>query len=203
MQLFAGDLLALRKDGFGAADLDGGVAVHGVDVRDSRRDDLLVVGLELFHVAAALRVADALTDDVLRGLGVDASEVLRVQRDLDDVAGLRGLLVFLRGVDKDVGVFVVDDVDHVLAKIDIELFLLGVDVAEDDVFAVIVSLLRNNEGVGDLLIEELYRDPLFRCHQLYGVKKLLIHNVALPFLWSSVIRKTRSRRVSRMRLLSC
>ncbi len=104
-----GDLLGLGQEGFDAAEVEQRVAV--VVLLDRARDDVALAVRELLVHLAPLDVADELHEDLLGGLGRDASEVLGrgvpLARDIAlevelesphlDLAGL--------GVDLDFGVF--------------------------------------------------------------------------------------------------
>src|SRR5699024_11086918 len=73
--VFGADLLALRQDRLGLADLERKRARLRVDALHKRADQLLVAASELLHHLAALAVADALADDVARRLRGDAAEL--------------------------------------------------------------------------------------------------------------------------------
>ena len=107
-------------------------------------DQLALAVRELVEDLVALDLAHALEDDLLRGLGADAAEVLGVELlDLDHVAGL-GVVLGLAGlVDRDLDHRVLDLVDDVAAAIDVDLAAVRLDADED-------VLLAGDAAVGGL-----------------------------------------------------
>ena len=91
-----GDLLGLGQERLDLAEVEQRVAV--VALLDDAGDDVALAPGVLLVLEVALGFADPLQDDLLRGLGGDAAEVVgRVVPLADDVAVLVELLAVRRG----------------------------------------------------------------------------------------------------------
>ena len=129
-------LLGLGQEGFDPAEIEQRVALVGL--LDDAGDDLAFLARVLLVLALALDVADALEDDLLRGLRGDASEVVGCVVPLaNDIAFLVELLR-----------------DHLdLAGLDVDLDQRLFGRARH-------ALVRRHERVGERLEHDLDRDPL-------------------------------------------
>ena len=84
-QVFLGNHLVARQQGFDLASLDDGVtALHALD---GAGDDVLAATQEVGQNLLALGIADFLQDDLLGRLGTDTTEVDGFQRLLEKIAG--------------------------------------------------------------------------------------------------------------------
>src|SRR5699024_3867368 len=92
-QLLAADLLGSRQHSLALLAARDYVQIRiaraRVDAGDHAGQDLVLLALKLRDHHAALRLADALDDDLLGGLGRDAAERLGRDVDIDDVADHR------------------------------------------------------------------------------------------------------------------
>ena len=104
-------------------------------------------GLDLAQLLAALSLTDALTDDVLCGLGCDAAKVLGLEGGHDAVAHLIALADVLSLGNADLAVLVVPVlIGHdVLDEGDVELAGVGVDLDHDVVVLDLVVLLHGDD----------------------------------------------------------
>ena len=108
---------------------------------------------------AALGLADALTDDVLCGLGGDAAKVLGLEGGHDAVAHLIALADVLSLGDADLAVLVVPVlIGHdVLDEGDVELAGVGVDLDHDVVVLDLVVLLHGDDDSSLDLVDQVLR----------------------------------------------
>src|SRR5690606_8062256 len=97
----AWDLLLVRDDAGRAAEVhEERAALHALH---DARDDLALLVAEFLEDGELLRLADLLDYHLLRGLRRDAAEVvLRLEREDDLLADLRGALDALRVLDEHV-----------------------------------------------------------------------------------------------------
>ena len=126
---------------------------------------------------AALGLADALTNDVLCGLGGNAAKVLGLERGDDAVAHFVGLADLLGLGDADLGVLVVPVlVGHdVLDQGHIKAAGIGVDVHLDVVLLDLVVLLDGNDDGGlDLLDQVLCGDAALVLQHGESFKKFVV-----------------------------
>ena len=135
-----------------------------LDPVDRAGDELALAAGELVEDLVALDLADALEHDLLGGLGADPSEHVAVELlGLDDVAGLGGLVVGLRVVDRDLGQFVLDLLDDEAGAEDADLPGLGVDADLDVLFTGDASIRRL-----DTVLDGA--DQLLSGHLLLGIE---------------------------------
>ena len=137
----------------------------------------MCAGLDLAELLVALGLADALTDDVLCGLGGNAAKVLGLERGDDAVAHFVGLADLLGLGDADLGVLVVPVlVGHdVLDQGHIEAAGIGVDVHFDVVLLDLVVLLDGNDDGGlDLLDQVLCGDAALVLQHGESFKKFVV-----------------------------
>ena len=176
----------LDEAGVGAADHDAGAALAGhhindallgVNAGDGGLHDVVGAGLDLAQLLAALGLADALTDDVLCGLGGDAAEVLGLEGGHDPVAHLIALADVLCLGDADLAVLVVPVlVGHdVLNEGDVELAGLGVDLDHDVVVLDLIVLLHGNDDSSlDLVDQVLCRNAALVLQHGESFKKFVV-----------------------------
>ena len=133
------------------------------------------MALILLHDALPFRFPDALPDHMLGSLGRDASEVLGLQRDLNDVAHSGSLVVLgSLGLEDLIG-GVLDLLYNGLAHRYIEASGLGVDLHHIVLSAVLVPLDGDGDGGFDLFDQVLHGDALFLFQHRQCFKKFLIH----------------------------
>ena len=133
--------------------------------------------LDLAQLLAALGLADALTDDVLCGLGCDAAEVLGLERGDDTVADLVALAQLLSLGQADLSMLIVPVLigDDVLQQGHIELAGGGVDLDHDVVVLDLVVLLdSDHDGCLDLLDQVLRGDAALVLQHGESFKKFII-----------------------------
>ena len=133
--------------------------------------------LDLAQLLAALGLADALTDDVLCGLGCDAAEVLGLERGDDAVADLVALAQLLSLGQADLSVLIVPVLigDDVLQQGHIELASGGVDLDHDVVVLDLVVLLdSDHDGCLDLLDQVLCGDAALVLQHGESFKKFIV-----------------------------
>ena len=174
----AGHLLGAGQDGLAAlAQVQGHDALLRVHTGDGGLHDVVCAGLDLAQLLAALGLADALTNDVLCGLGGNAAKVLGLERGDDAVAHFVGLADLLGLGDADLGVLVVPVlVGHdVLDQGHIEAAGTGVDVHLDVVLLDLVVLLDGNDDGGlDLLDQVLCGDAALVLQHGESFKKFVV-----------------------------
>ena len=156
----AGHLLVAGQDGLAAlAQIEGNDALLGVNAGDGGLHDVVGAGLDLAQLLAALGLADALTDDVLCGLGGDAAKVLGLEGGHDPVAHLIALADVLCLGDADLAVLVVPVlIGHdVLDEGDVELAGVGVDLDHDVVVLDLVVLLHGDDDSSLDLFDQVLR----------------------------------------------
>ena len=174
----AGDLLVAGQHSAAAlAQIQHNVAALGVDGDDGSGDQLMCAGLHLAALQVALTLAQALTDDVLCGLGSNAAKFLGLEgRDhaLADLVALADLLGILQA---DLGVGVLDLLHDVTQQAGTERTELGVNVHNDIVVLDLVVLLdRNDDGRLDLVDQVVLGQAalLFQCRK--GLKKFVVRS---------------------------
>ena len=77
----------------------GYVAAHRVGTDNGGGDNLVLTALEFFKYLTSFRLADALFDNMLRGLGGYAAELLCFKRNVYNVAHLGFFIIFNRLVN--------------------------------------------------------------------------------------------------------
>ena len=179
-QHLAGDLLAFGEDGLALLDLQRDVPLDGVHLEHRGRDDLEFLILIFLQQLPALRLADALADDVLGRLRRDPAEILGLQRDFDLAALLHRGVVLVGVLQQDFGVGVLDLLDRVLAHRDIEAPAVRVDLDHVLVGAAHVPLDCNGDGALDLLDERVAGNPLLLLQKAQCLKKFGVHSSLAP-----------------------
>ena len=105
--VLAADLLAGGEPGFGAvralSETDGQIAGVVVHAQDGAGEDLMLLGREAVENHAALGLTDALDDDLLGGLGGDATEGLGLDILADEIADGAVRVDLPGGVQLDLG----------------------------------------------------------------------------------------------------
>ena len=138
LDVLGADLLALREHGLGLADFQrerAGLRIHALN---QRADELLMAALEFLHHLAALAVADALADDVSRGLRRNAAKLLRIETVAHKAAELCAGVILLRDLERDLAVRVLRGLDDLLAQKHVKLALLRIHIDDDVLVAVAV-----------------------------------------------------------------
>ena len=194
MQHLAADALRRGEHGLGivrvGADLQKRAAGARVDLIDDAGEDLVLLGIEFFINHAALRLADALNDDLLCSLRRDAAELLGLDRDADHVADLGALADAVRRLLADLNIRVDDARDDRL--LDDHLDLLFV-LVENDLHIVLavgrVLAERRQHGLTDLLIHIFARNTFFFFDICNCVKKFCVHG-RIPFPYMVRCRRT-------------
>ena len=146
-----GHLLRLGQQRLHLAEIEQRVAVVGL--LDDPGDDVALAAGVLLVLHLALRLADALEDDLLGRLGGDAAEVGRGVVPLADDPAV--LVEFLR--------------DHP------DLAALGVDLDERLLGGVGHPLVGRHERVGQSLEQDLEVDPLLPFDDPEGLHQLEVH----------------------------
>src|SRR2546430_2159151 len=173
----ARDLLPLREDRLGLADLEDHVTL--LDPMDDAPEDLPLLARELRVDSLALRVPDLLQDHLLGGLGRDPPELLRwsLLLELELVAEL-GLFVQRLGFGQaDLDPVVGHLLDDLLAPVDPEVAALPVDV-HAHVVGRAEGLPRGREQGGlQRLEEDLLVDPLLATDLFDDGDQLPVHRL--------------------------
>ena len=179
----AADLLRSRKDGLALLAAGNNVQISAaaarVDAGDRSVQDLVLLALELGDDHATLRLADALNDDLLCGLGSDAAERLGRDVDVDDVADLRIYLVVSSLLEGDllVGLIKVLGADDRLAHVHADGLFLAVRLDVNVVsHAVVIALVSGDECLTYAIEHVVHRDALLFFELFQGVKKFCVHH---------------------------
>ena len=169
-QLFAGHLLGLGQHSLILANLQSGIAGDRVYPQHLSRDQLLILALELLHQLAPLRLANALADHMLGSLCDNAAELLGLQRNINGLAHLGALLDGLGLFQSQIRVRVLHFLNHILGHIHLKALLLRVNVAMDNVLAVVVVLGSHHDGGRNFFIQVILRDSLLLRQHLHCIK---------------------------------
>ena len=164
------DLLSRRQHGFRLAEVDVDVVV--LDALDEARQDVTLAAHELLVDDAALCLADALDDDLLRRLSGDAAEIRRRHLDLDDVAYLVVRLDRAGLSQRDLRDLVLRVLDDRLDRVDMIVTRLSGKRDADILRRAKVALVSRDQGSLDGLEEDLFIDAfllaeLFERHQKF------------------------------------
>ena len=150
----------------------------------------MLLGVELLVDHAALRLADALNDDLLGCLRRDAAELLGLDRDADHVADLGALADAVRRFLADLNIRVDDARDDRLRDDHLDLLLV---LVENDLHVVLtvgrVLAERRQHGLTDLLIHIFARNTFFFFDICNCVKKFCVHG-RIPFPYMVRCRRT-------------
>ena len=137
----------------------------------------MCAGLDLAELLVALSLADALTDDVLCGLGGNTAKIAGLERGDDAVAHFVGLADLLGLGDADLGVLIVPVLigDNVLHQSDVELAAVGVDLHQNVVVLDLIVLLdSDHDGSLDLLDQVLCGDAALVLQHGESFKKFVV-----------------------------
>ena len=194
MQLLAADALRRGEHCLGivgvGADLQKRAAGARVDLIDDAGEDLMLLGVELLVDHAALRLSDALNDDLLGSLRRDAAELLGLDRDADHVADLGALADAVRRLLADLDIRVDDARDDRLLDDHLDLLFR---LVENDLHVVLavgrVLAERRQHGLTDLLIHIFARNTFFFFDICNCVKKFCVHG-RIPFPYMVRCRRT-------------
>ena len=175
-EALAGDLLVTGQNGAAAlAQIQHDAAVFGVDGGDGGGDQLVCAGLHLAALQAALALTQTLTDDVLGGLGGDASELLGFQRGDHTLTDLVALAHFLGVLEADLRVGVLDLLHDVAQQAGAECADFGVNVHDDVVVLDLIVLFHGNDDGGlDFFYQIILRQTalFFQCGK--GLKEFVV-----------------------------
>ena len=193
-QFLAGDLLAGEQQGLSGLRAGADPQGHGVgaggDPGHHAGEDLVLLGVELLVDHAALRLADALNDDLLGSLRRDAAELLGLDRDADHVADLGALADAVRRLLADLDIRVDDARDDRLLDDHLDLLFR---LVENDLHVVLavgrVLAERRQHGLTDLLIHIFARNTFFFFDICNCVKKFCVHG-RIPFPYMVRCRRT-------------
>ncbi len=157
-----------RQHGFRLAEVDVDVVV--LDALDEARQDVTLAAHELLVDDAALCLADALDDDLLRRLSGDAAEIRRRHLDLDDVAYLVVRLDRAGLSQRNLRDLVLRVLDDRLDRVDMIVTRLSGKRDADILRRAKVALVSRDQGSLDGLEEDLFIDAfllaeLFERHQ--------------------------------------
>ena len=172
----AGDLLVAGQNGAAAlAQVKDDVAALGVDGNDGGGDQLMGTRLHLAALQVALALAQALTDDVLCGLGSNTAKFLGLEgRDhaLADLVALTDLLGILQA---DLGVGVLDLLHDVTQQAGAESAQFRVDINDDVVVLDLVVLLdRDDDGCLDLFDQVVRGQAAFLFQRSKSLKEFVV-----------------------------
>mgnify|MGYP000850165420 CR=1 FL=1 len=186
-KVLAGDLLGEQQRGIARAGVQHDIAVHLIHADDRRGDDLLALRLIFLDDVGALRLADALHDDLLCGQRGKTAQILGLDLDLEDRAELHALVLRLRVGKRDLRDGVLDLLDDLELLEHTDRLLLRVDVHAHVGVAVLVTLVRADERRLDLLQHVCLRNASFLFDQVQRLKKFRVHVLtqaaaAAPFL---------------------
>ena len=203
---FAADLLRSRKDSLALLAAGNNVQISAaaarVDAGDRSVQDLVLLALELGDDHATLRLADALNDDLLCGLGSDAAERLGRDVDVDDVADLRIYLVVGSLLEGDllVGLIKILGADDRLAHVHTDGLFLAVRLNVNVVgHAVVVALVSGDECLTYAVEHVVHRDALLFFELFQGVKKFCVHHFFQSNSFLYLDRKTNCGNVLRLK----
>ena len=194
MQHLAADALRRGEHGLGivrvGADLQKRAAGARVDLIDDAGEDLMLLGVELLVDHAALRLADALNDDLLGCLRRDAAELLGLDRDADNVADLGALADAVRRFLTDLHIRIDHARDNRLLDDHFDLLFC---LIENDLHVVLaigrVLAERRQHGLTDLLVHIFARNTFFFFDICNCVKKFCVHG-RIPFPYMVRCRRT-------------
>ena len=134
------------------------------------------LGLHLAVQLAALGLADALTDDVLCGLGGDAAELLGLEGGHHTLAHLIGLADGVGLLQAQLGVGVLHLFHHVLHQVHREAPVQRVDLHQNVLVLHLVVLLDgDDDGSLDLLDQVFGGEAALLAKHVQGLKKLCVH----------------------------
>ena len=194
MQHLAADALRRGEHGLGivrvGADLQKRATGARVDLIDDAGEDLVLFGVELLVDHAALRLANALNDDLLGSLRRDAAELLGLDRDADHVADLGALADAVRRFLTDLHIRIDHARDNRLLDDHFDLLFC---LIENDLHVVLaigrVLAERRQHGLTDLLVHIFARNTFFFFDICNCVKKFCVHG-RIPFPYMVRCRRT-------------
>ena len=132
-------------------------------------------GLHLAALQVALALAQALTDDVLCGLGSDTAEFLGFQRGDHALADLVALADLLGIFQADLSVGVLDLLHDVTQQAGAESAQLRVDINDDVVVLDLVVLLdRDDDGCLDLFDQVVRGQAAFLFQRSKSLKEFVV-----------------------------
>ena len=136
----------------------------------------MLLGGELFIYDAALRLTDALNDDLLCSLSRDAAELLRLDRHGDNVAHLGTAAVLLCGFENNFVAGILDLFDDGLVDVHLKALLLLVKDDLNIILALGIVLAEGcKHGLLDLLVHIAAGNALFFFDILDCFKKFSVH----------------------------
>ncbi len=179
-EVLALDALVGHEHGLGklavGGDADGHRTVSRLDMADDAGEDLMLLGGELLVNDAALRLADALDDDLLCRLGGDAAELLGLHGNGDQIAELGAAADLPGGLEIDLVAGVLDLLHHGLHDVHLDALLVLVDDDLDIVLTLgIVAAESRQHGLTDFIVHIVAGNAFFLLDVLDGFKKFSVH----------------------------
>ena len=171
----ARNLLCLRKNSLTLTYLEHCVSCNRVNLINLCGNKFLILALEFLKHFSSFCLTNTLTDNMLCSLSNDSAELLCFKRNVDGLADLCTLANKLCLLESKVCIWVFNFLYNILCNIDLDSHLLGVDVAMNDVLAVIIMLSRNNDCSRNLIIKVFLGNAFFCRKHFYCFKKFLIH----------------------------
>ena len=181
----AGHLLVAGQNSLAAlAQIQRNDALLGIHAGNGGLHDVMCAGLDLAELLVALGLADALTDDVLCGLGGNTAKIAGLERGDDAVAHLVAAADLACLGHTDLGVLVVPVLvcHDILDQRHIKAAGVGVDVHTDVILLDLIVLLDGNDdsrldlfdqvfcGDAALMLQhgERFKKVLIRCCHFSG-----------------------------------
>ena len=161
------------------AGIDDDVAGVGIDALDGRRDDFILLGLVFLDHHAALRLTDALNDDLLCRLRGNASECLGLQLSLADIADVQALGVRVCLLQRHLRQRIDNLFHDVLLLVYADFLLVLVD-GNADIGAAALTLECGNQRRLNLTDHIFLRDAFFLFEKVQCLEKFLVHFLMIP-----------------------
>ena len=143
-------------------------------LHDRGQDLVLLFGI-LLEDRALLRLADALHDDLLRGLRCDAAEFLRIRFLLQHVADLEEGVDLPRRGEGDLRQRIFNVFHNGLGGPDLDLTGFAVEIGADVAVRIIIFLVGTDQRRLDRVRKDVDGDAAFFADQLQGCDELGIH----------------------------
>ena len=168
----------------GGADLHCRRAGTGIHTGDQGGDQLLVAALEFLHLLTALRLADALTDDMLGRLRGDAAEFPGFQGNFHRIAHLGGLGVVDSLLQRHFHIGILHLIHHGFVKGYRKFRRGGVHDHPYIFLSAVIAFDRDDNSGLDLFHKVIRRNALFLFQQLDRLKNSVLFIFFPPFLFS-------------------
>ena len=178
MKHLAGDLVCSHQQYFVVVDLNSCMACLGFDLCNERGYSLVLILAPHLAELLTLDVAESLLDEILRVLGCDALELVRVYRNADLVAYLRRRVELARFFENYLDLRLIQGVDHLddfLKYAHVEDLPVEIYVDEHALAVLVLNMHAGLEALFDsaldLLSEHVLVDTLFSSVSGKRVKK--------------------------------